>query len=251
MIVDQKETQARRVASFSNHLIITQHHGPASDGAQLQQCAATHQSLFAKAAASGAKFARPAQQQFSRDERVYETAMLYASGLKDPASAPPPQQRALALYRTTPVPKQSTLPTGKGSEFEAVSGWTPQVHTISRNGGDIYIFLLPGVKAADLKLQLAGSKLTISGKRVRGLKVSQGGMQGREVPVKRASDPWFALPALREQSKAVSIPSLAEELNFTVTWVFPPGGDLAAMRAQFDGGRLRVVLPKPNKSFAA
>jgi len=34
-------------------------------GLHVQQCAATHQSLFAKAAASGAKFARPAQQQFS------------------------------------------------------------------------------------------------------------------------------------------------------------------------------------------
>ena len=46
--------------------------------------------------------------------------------------------------------------------------------------------------AGDLKLDLTGGKLTISGKRIKGLKLSQGHPQSREVPVRKVGVSWIA-----------------------------------------------------------
>jgi hypothetical protein len=77
--------------------------------------------------------------------------------------------------------------------------------------------------------------------------VKRNSMMSHIPPLNTNTEPdcYRVVAALREQSRALRRPLFSEEGEFSVTWILPPGGDLAGMRAQFANGRLRVVLSRP------
>ncbi|CAK0736999.1 hypothetical protein CVIRNUC_000838 [Coccomyxa viridis] len=242
------ESAARRVACLAGHVTQGQEHATSLTH---QDCAAKHTLQYARACSHvDLKYARPAQPQ-AHQVQIEKTALEFAEHtlwalqkgsntqkkLQDPPlyarPAPDaPQQQAPALQPKAPkaLSKIPKLTAARTFAPRLTAGWAPKVDAIETASHYQLHVALPGIPKENLRVELWGPFLTVSGTR-------KGGAMGMRDPARRGAG-----------GKGVILRREMDYGFFSASWRLPANGSLDSLYAEHVDGILRISMRKKGAS---